>query len=84
MSNDKLLFLLSTSGCHLCGEATILCNELGIKYQSVDIVEDDNLVAAYGDKIPVAIAEGAEQALFWPFDREQLHLYVKAYGINKN
>lgn len=76
------LFLLSTDGCHLCHEAEGLLQQLAIDYELVDIIEDAHLVELYGDKIPVLIFEGAEQALFWPFETQQIEQYLIYYGIN--
>lgn len=76
------LFLLSTDGCHLCEAAAKMLKVLELPFEIVDIVEDDQLIQVYGDKIPVLIADGAEQALFWPFEEEQLKQYVEFYGIS--
>lgn len=78
------LFLLTTDGCHLCQQAYELCRSMQLDIELVDIIEDDELVNHYGDKIPVLMAEGAEQALFWPFDGEQIKQYMSFYGISKN
>jgi len=82
MSKQPVLALLSTDGCHLCDDAKALLEEFSISYELVDIIEDEALVAHYGDKIPVLMAEGAEQALFWPFSIEQIKQYVDFYGIS--
>ena len=76
------LFLLSTEGCHLCEQAQGYLNELQLGFEVVDIIEDEQLVDLYGDKIPVLMSEGAEQALFWPFGKEQISQYVEFYGIS--
>lgn len=78
---EKVL-LLSTQDCHLCEEAKVICAELAIKLEEIDIVFDDQLVELYGDKIPVIMVEGAEQALFWPFNKEHLEQYLEFYGIS--
>ena len=75
------LFLLSTDGCHLCDVAIQQLNSLNLSFEILDIVTDEALVEAYGASIPVLIVEGAEQALFWPFEKEQVIEYVKYYGI---
>lgn len=76
------LFLLSTDGCHLCEVAKSLLEQNNTEYEIVDIIEDQQLIDAYGDKIPVLMAEGAEQALFWPFEQEQIRQYIEFYGIS--
>lgn len=78
------IFLLTTDGCHLCEVAKAHCQELGVTPEFVDIVEDEQLVELYGDKIPVLIADNAEMALFWPFEKEQIKEYIEVYGINSN
>lgn len=76
------LNLLSTQGCHLCSLAIKLLNDSGTSFSIIDIVFDDQLVKNYGDKIPVLIADNAEQALFWPFDIQQIEQYKEHYGIS--
>lgn len=76
------LFLLSTDGCHLCEVAKSLLEQLKLAHEVVDIIEEQQLVELYGDKIPVLMAEGAEQALFWPFQQEQVKQYIEFYGIS--
>ena len=76
------LYLLSTAGCHLCDTAAHILNDRHIEFELVEIIDDDQLVAQYGDKIPVLIAQGAEQALFWPFDASQITQYKEYYGIS--
>ena len=76
------LALLSTDGCHLCDDAKAMLEQLNVDFELVDIIEDDQLVAHYGDKIPVLMAEGAQQALFWPFTNEQIKQYISFYGIS--
>lgn len=76
------LALLSTDGCHLCDDAKAMLEQLKIDFELVDIIEDDQLVAHYGDKIPVLMVEGAQQALFWPFTNEQIKQYISFYGIS--
>ena len=80
--DKKVLALLSTDGCHLCEEAQTLLNSMNVLYEYIDIIESDELVAHYGDKIPVLMFEGTEQALFWPFSIEQIKQYVDYYGIS--
>ena len=76
------LFLLSTDGCHLCEVAKTLLKAMELEYELVDIIDDDQLVESYGDKIPVLMAEQAQQALFWPFQQEQIKQYIEFYGIS--
>lgn len=76
------LFLLSTEGCHLCEVAMSLLDQMKLEYQVVDILEEQQLVDLYGDKIPVLMTETAQQALFWPFEQEQVKQFIEFYGIS--
>lgn len=76
------LLLLSTEGCHLCEYAKEALDAINVNYQKIDIVESEDLMVAYSDHIPVLIAEGAEQALFWPFTEEDINQYKEFYGIS--
>jgi glutaredoxin len=78
----KQVLLYSTDGCHLCEDALKLCKSLELSPTVIDIVEDDDLVHLYGEHIPVLLVEREEQALFWPFDAEQIKQYLKYYGIS--
>lgn len=75
------LILYSTDGCHLCELAKQQLDELTLPFEVIDIVTDDALVEAYGVSIPVLRVQGKDQALFWPFEKEQVIEYVKFYGI---
>lgn len=76
------LYLLSTEGCHLCENAKQILDNMQQQYQYVDIMEEERLVQTYGEHIPVIIAESAEQALFWPFNEQQIEQYKEHYGIS--
>lgn len=78
----KGLFLLSTDGCHLCEVAKSQLDQMNLQYEVVDIIEEQQLIDLYGDKIPVLMAEAAQQALFWPFEQEQVKQYIEFYGIS--
>lgn len=71
------LTLYHTSGCHLCEQAFELTQQLGIQVTLMDIVESQQLVDAYGVRIPVIQrADGKE--LGWPFDAESLQQFINA------
>jgi glutaredoxin len=59
--------LYTTVGCHLCEQARELVSTVApdITLTLVDVAEDDELVARYGERIPVLMKEGRE--LGWPF-----------------
>ena len=69
-NRENVLEMLSTEGCLLCEQALdVLFSmpELGGMTLSVrDIALDEDLVARYGERLPVLRARGAELA--WPFD----------------
>ncbi len=69
------IYLLGTSGCHLCDVAEKMLRRLafplGFKINKLDIVSSDALVEEYGIKIPVLKTDIGEE-LYWPFEEEQL------------
>lgn len=72
--------LLGTLGCHLCevAEAELLpLVEYGLLVELVDIGESAALVDDYGLRIPVLrrVDTGAE--LDWPFDAEQVVVFLQ-------
>lgn len=66
---DAHLQLLGTRGCHLCEQAEQMLERAaaarGIRWQYLDVAEDDALLARYGERIPVLRAESGE--IGWPF-----------------
>lgn len=66
MSNEVLLY--TTLGCHLCEQAEAIIQQVmpaGWQLSHVDVAEDDALLQAYGERIPVVKINGQELA--WPF-----------------
>lgn len=65
-----MLQLYGTQGCHLCDEAELLLQKAAaarrIEWRYVDIALDDALVASYGERIPVLLADDGRE-LGWPF-----------------
>ncbi|MZR62161.1 MULTISPECIES: glutaredoxin family protein [unclassified Alcanivorax] len=59
--------LYTTLGCHLCDQARelLLMVDPGVEIDAVDVAEDDDLIARYGERIPVLARNGQE--LGWPF-----------------
>lgn len=59
--------LLTTAGCHLCDQALALVHRAapGLQVTQLDIADDDGLIEAYGERIPVLRLNGQE--LQWPF-----------------
>jgi len=67
--------LLSKPGCHLCenAEAVVaaVCAEVGATFEVVNIMEDPELLARYGEQIPVTFVDGAQHD-FWRVDPTRL------------
>tara|TARA_B100000676_G_C17974981_1_gene785603 strand:+ start:597 stop:821 length:225 start_codon:yes stop_codon:yes gene_type:complete len=59
--------LYTTVGCHLCEQARELVSMVApdLTLTLVDVAEDDELLARYGERIPVLMKESRE--LGWPF-----------------
>lgn len=69
------VLLYSKPGCHLCDDARVVveavCAELGETYEEVDITTSADLVARYGEEIPVTLVDGAQHD-FWRVDAGRL------------
>jgi glutaredoxin len=50
--------LYTRTGCHLCDEALAVLNRHGVRPEVVDIDRDSDLVARYGDCVPVVLIDG--------------------------
>jgi hypothetical protein len=73
--------LLGKAGCHLCDDARAVvaevCTELGVGWTEVDILEDRDLTARYGEYIPVLFVDG--QTLdFWRVSPDRLRAALAA------
>ncbi|NVD06637.1 glutaredoxin family protein [Vibrio sp. JPW-9-11-11] len=79
-----MITLYSTEGCHLCEMALALTQQLHIldQVEIIDIAFDDELLSRYGVTIPVLRYQGNE--LNWPFDLEQLQVWLENNGITDN
>lgn len=79
------MLLMSTLGCHLCDVAAevLVHNMDPARYvvDVVDIADDDLLVEKYGVRIPVLVDEASGQELGWPFDAEQLHVFLTSLPV---
>jgi glutaredoxin len=62
-------------GCHLCDDAYAVvervCAEVGAIWTSVDIHDDADLMARYGEQIPVTFVDGRQHD-FWRVDPDRL------------
>ncbi|MEX1199188.1 MAG: glutaredoxin family protein [Methylophaga sp.] len=72
--------LFTTAGCHLCDLALeqllTLQQQMPIQVNSVEIGDDDALIAEYGVRIPVVkVPNNAE--LGWPFELPELLAFLQ-------
>ena len=67
--------LYSKPGCHLCEDAEAViervCADVGTSYDVVDISGSTELMAAYGEQIPVTFVDGRQHD-FWRVDETRL------------
>ncbi|MGN6162890.1 MAG: glutaredoxin family protein [Marmoricola sp.] len=74
MSAERVV-LYAKPGCHLCDDArtTIeaVCADLDVGFTEVDITTSPELMAAYGEQIPVTFVDG-QQHDFWRVDAMRL------------
>lgn len=59
--SSERLVLLGKPGCHLCDHARAVLERVGAPFAEVDITTDDALHAAYLERIPVVLLDGAER-----------------------
>jgi hypothetical protein len=67
--------LLGKAGCHLCDDARVVvddvCTDLGVGWSEVDILGAPDLLARYGEYIPVVFVDG-EPHDFWRVSPDRL------------
>ncbi|HWU31249.1 MAG TPA: glutaredoxin family protein [Marmoricola sp.] len=67
--------LYGKPGCHLCDDARAVieavCADLGEEFVEIDITASADLMAAYGEQIPVTLVDG-KQHDFWRVDAGRL------------
>ena len=65
----------SKPGCHLCDDAETIvarvCLELSFGWQSVNIIDNPGLAAAYSEQVPVIFVDG-HQLDYWRVDEGRL------------
>jgi hypothetical protein len=88
MSITPQLYIYSTEGCHLCdiavGLLIQLINPNDIYIELIDIAEVDNsdeMIEQYGERIPVFSSGDKATELQWPFDINQLAVWLTAEKI---
>lgn len=70
------LILYSTVGCHLCEQAEQIITPI-LKpgthtLDIVDISDSDELMAAYGVRIPVLYRRDTQEEIGWPFTSDDI------------
>ena len=71
----QLLTFVTRQGCHLCEQAEPMviqaAADAGVAVERRDVDADPADVAAYGEKVPVVLLDGAEHA-YWRVDERAL------------
>ncbi|MCO7225387.1 glutaredoxin family protein [Pleionea sp. CnH1-48] len=78
--------LFSTEGCHLCEEAKAMIDyaqqhgdiDKMLSFEVVDIVEEQQWVNKYGERIPVILSQKSNRELGWPFQYGELIEWVRS------
>lgn len=80
---DPRVTVMTRQGCPPChtvqAEVQRVCAELGQSWTAVDVDTDPRLRAAYGDRVPVVLVDGAELGS-WTLDEPQLRAALLADG----
>lgn len=72
-----MITLYHTEGCHLCEQAQRILEQCNISFQAKDIIEDEELVASFGTRIPV-LAKQSGECLDWPFDHDTIQAFLSS------
>lgn len=72
---DERVVVYTREGCHLCVDAEAVvarvCAATGVGWARVDVDDSPELVARYGDYVPVVLVDGVQQG-FWRIDEARL------------
>jgi hypothetical protein len=82
------LFIYHTLGCHLCELAEAAVQQILVaapfvelvQVEKIDIALDEQLMARYGETIPVIRLEHAQEELGWPFEPSMVAAYLREHG----
>lgn len=75
---QKHLILYGTLGCHLCEDAEHILQALELPYESIDIIEDNQLLEKFATSIPVlTINTQSDVYLYWPFNESQVTAWLE-------
>jgi len=78
MTINKTLMLYSTSHCHLCDDAATLLNKLAVNSLTIiEITDNEQLLSAYGTRIPVLRREDNCAELDWPFNAQDVVQFLR-------
>ncbi|MBY5268177.1 glutaredoxin family protein [Spiribacter salinus] len=75
-----LVRFYTTSGCRLCDEAfdvaRPIIERLKFRLQIIEIMDDPNIEATYGERIPVIHRMDQDAVLEWPFSAAAIYRYL--------
>jgi len=77
MTVREHLILFSRQDCHLCELAAGMLKQTGVRWRSVDIDSDPELVSRYGLRVPVVMKPESENEWCFPFNDEQLARFIE-------
>jgi glutaredoxin len=73
--DDARVVVYGKAGCHLCDDAYAIveqvCASVGASWRTVQIQDDPDLMARYGEQIPVTFVDGRQHD-FWRVDPDRL------------
>jgi glutaredoxin len=76
---DERVILVGKPGCHLCDDAraivAVVCDETGVAWREVSILDDPELADRYAEQIPVVLVDGVVHD-FWRVDAGRLRQAV--------
>jgi len=73
----KKLFLLGTSGCHLCEDAAkLLAKFTNIDIEVHDIMNNEDWLEKYAIRIPVLYDPNSQAELGWRFDEDDITNFI--------
>ena len=80
-SSGPRVTLVGKPGCHLCDDArrviAEVAGDLGVTWEEVSILDDQELYDRYWEQIPVTLVDG-EQHDFWRVDAARLRRALEA------
>ncbi|OYY49177.1 MAG: hypothetical protein B7X95_08760 [Methylophilaceae bacterium 17-44-8] len=76
--HSHLIYLYTTSACHLCEIAEQLLSSIqtSTTVQTIEITDDDNLILKYGEIIPVLYRSDNHKELHWPFTVDEIKFFL--------